>query len=116
MKTIIYSVIAIAVILTICFIVSLIRGKKAGKAIRLTNLILPLIAVLLFVGLFVGGSISRQHLRKELMDMTANTDKRVNKDNRLSVLEKRNNSLSYILGTDEEADRLIKEIKTARKE
>ena len=109
MKTIIYSVIAIAAIMTICFIVSIIRYKKAGKTMRWTNLILPLIALLLFVGLFVGAGISRNNLRKELTEMKENTDKR-NNDSRLTVLEERNNAINLIIGSDKETEVLIKEL------
>ena len=67
MKTILYCVIGIAIVLALCFVVSLVRSKNAGKKLRWTNLVLPLIALLMFVGLFVGSSISRSHLRKELI-------------------------------------------------
>ena len=111
MKAIVYSVIAIAAVLTLCFIVSLIRSKTSGTKLRWTNLILPLMALLLFVGLFVGSVISRNHLRKELVEMKENTEKREERNTRLAAIEKKNNTISYIIGRDEETEVLIEELR-----
>ena len=112
MKTVIVSVIAIAIMLILCFIISLIRSKTKGKKLRWTNLILPLVALLLFVGLFVGGSISRSHIRKELTVMKETKENKTSFDSRLKILESRNDDLNLIIGHDETTESLINEIKT----
>ena len=111
MKTIIICVIAVAITLSLCFIVSLIRSKTLGKKMRWTNLILPLTALLLFVGLFVGGSISRSRLRKELTVMKEAKENRIGFESRLKVLESRNEDLNWIIGRDEATESLLEEIK-----
>lgn len=111
MKTVIYSVIAIAVVLTLCFVVSLIRSKTAGKKLRWTNLILPLAALLLFVGLFVGSGISRSNLRKELTEMKTSTEKKTDNELKIKDLERQNEQLNLIIGSDEETEKLLEEVR-----
>ena len=111
MKTIIYSVIAIAVILTLCFIISLVRWKTTKKEICLTNLILPLIALLLFTGLFIGSSVSRSNIRKELATMKESIEKRDDYGSRLAVIEERNNTISRIIGRDKELEKQIEALR-----
>lgn len=109
MKAIVYCVVGIAIVLTLCFVVSLVRSKTAGKKMRWTNLILPLLALLLFVGLFVGSGISRSNLRRELGEMKENTVKSLDKS-RLTVLEERNKDISLIIGRDKEVEKQIEEL------
>ena len=111
MKTIIIIVLAMAIALTVCFFIGLVRNKRTKKNLRWSNFILPIIALLLFLGLFVGSSISRNSIRNELKDMKENTDKRIDGTSRLSVLEARNNDLSLIIGNDESLESLIEEIR-----
>lgn len=111
MKTVIYSVIAIAVVLTLCFVVSLIRSKTEGKKLRWTNLILPLAALLLFVGLFVGSGISRSNLRKELTEMKTSTEKKTDNELKIKDLERQNEQLNLIIGRDEETEKLLEEVR-----
>ena len=111
MKTVIYSVIAIAVVLTLCFVVSLIRSKTEGKKLRWTNLILPLAALLLFVGLFVGSGISRSNLRKELTEMKTSTEKNTDNELKIKDLERKNEQLNLIIGRDEETEKLLEEVR-----
>ena len=79
---------------------------KTDKKKRLFTLILPLVGLLLFVGLFVGSSISRGNLRKELTEMKDNASKSGNKA-RLAEIEQKNKTISYIIGRDEELELLI---------
>lgn len=111
MKTIIYSVIAIAVMLTLCFIVSLVRNKSTETKMHWTNLILPLVALMLFVGLFIGGSIARSNIRKELVEMKESTEKSVEHRSRLTVLEERNKTISRIIGRDKALEKQIEALR-----
>ena len=83
---------------------------KDKKMKRFFTLILPLSALLLFVGLFVGSGISRSFLRKDLKEMKENTVKRGDVS-RLTVLEERNKKITRIIGRDKELDLLIESIK-----
>lgn len=109
MKALIYSIIIAAIMLTICFLISLIRWKKTKKNQKTTLLILPVCILLLFIALFVGASISRNHIKKELIELKESTDKR-NDDIRLSVLEKKYNDLILVIGRDEATEVLIQEL------
>ena len=82
---------------------------KTEKTKRFFTLILPVIVLLLFVGLFVGSSISRSLLRKELVEMKENTVKRSDAS-RLTVLEERNKRISRIIGRDKKTEILIKDL------
>lgn len=84
---------------------------KTDKKKRLFTLILPLVVLLLFVGLFVGSSISRGNLRKELTEMKDNASKSGNKA-RLAEIEQKNKTISYIIGRDEELEELIEIVKS----
>lgn len=86
---------------------------KTEKTKRFFTLILPLIVLLLFVGLFVGSSISRNFLRKELVEMKENTVKRGNAS-RLTVLEERNKKITRVIGRDKELEKQIEELKSVR--
>ena len=86
---------------------------KTEKTKRLFTLILPLVVLLLFVGLFIGSGISRSFLRKELVEMKENTVKRDNAS-RLAVLEERNNKITRIIGRDKELEKQIEELKSVR--
>ena len=77
---------------------------------RFFTLFLPLSALLLFVGLFVGSGISRSFLRKELVEMKENTAKRSN-ESRLTVLEERNKKITRIIGRDKAIEKQIEELK-----
>lgn len=84
------------------------------KKYRTVTLILPLLVLVMFVGLFVGSSISRSNLRKELAIMKESVGKREDHSSRLTAIEEKNNVISYIIGTDDETERLINEVKNAR--
>ena len=83
---------------------------KTEKTKRFFTLILPLMVLLLFVGLFVGSSISRSLLRKELVDMKENTVKRSD-ESRLTVLEERNKRITRIIGRDKELEKQFEELR-----
>ena len=83
---------------------------KTEKKKRIITLILPLVVLFLFIGLFVGSSINRSLLRKELTEMRENTAKEGNAA-RLSEIEKRNKTIDFIIGRDNETELLIKELK-----
>ena len=86
---------------------------KTEKTKRFFTLILPMIVLLLFVGLFVGSSISRSLLRKELMEMKENTVKRSDAS-RLTVLEERNEKITRIIGRDKELEKEIEALRKVR--
>ena len=69
---------------------------------RFFTLILPLVILFIFVGLFVGSSISRSNLRKELTEMKENAAKREDYSSRLTAIEEKNKTISFIIGRDEE--------------
>jgi hypothetical protein len=83
---------------------------KTEKTKRFFTLILPLMVLLLFVGLFVGSSISRSLLRKELVEMKENTVKRSD-ESRLTVLEERNKRITRIIGRDKELEKQFEELR-----
>ncbi len=84
------------------------------KKYRMVTLVLPLLVLVMFVGLFVGSSISRSNLRKELAIMKESVGKREDHSSRLTAIEEKNKVISYIIGTDDETERLINEMKNAR--
>ena len=84
------------------------------KKYRMVTLVLPLLVLVMFVGLFVGSSISRSNLRKELAIMKESVGKREDHSSRLTAIEEKNKVISYIIGTDDETERLIHEVKNAR--
>ena len=88
-----------------------INPNKSKQNQRIFLLILPVCILLLFISLFVGAGISRNHLRKELVEIKENTDKRGDNKTRLSVLEARNRTITYIIGRDEETEELIEYLK-----
>ena len=83
---------------------------KTEKTNRFFTLILPVTVLLLFVGLFVGSSISRSLLRKELVEMKENTVKRSDAS-RLTVLEERNKRISRIIGRDKALEKQIEALR-----
>lgn len=83
---------------------------KTEKTKRFFTLILPVTVLLLFVGLFVGSSISRSLLRKELVEMKENTVKRSDAS-RLTVLEERNKRISRIIGRDKALEKQIEALR-----
>lgn len=78
---------------------------------RFFTLILPLVILVLFVGLFVGSSISRSNLRKELTEMKENAAKREDYSSRLTAIEEKNKTISFIIGRDEETEKIIEELR-----
>ena len=78
---------------------------------RFFTLILPLVILVLFVGLFVGSSISRSNLRKELTEIKENTAKREDYSSRLTAIEEKNKTISFIIGRDEETEKIIEELR-----
>ena len=83
---------------------------KTDTTKRFLTLILPLTVLFLFVGLFVGSSITRTHMRKELTEMKETFEKREDYGSRLEMLKQRNRTISYIIGSDEEIELLINAI------
>lgn len=107
MKTIGIMVVILAVVLAVCFVVVLLRGRSSKKAMRWTNLILPVAVLLVFVGLFVGESISRSRLKKELASMSSD-----NKDaTRIETIKARNERISWVIGRDSEVESMIHHVK-----
>ena len=90
------------------------NDKRTKKDPKKLLLILPVCILLLFITLFVGASISRNHLRKELIEIKENTDKREDYSSRLRAIEEKNKVISYIIGPDDDTERLINEVKNAR--
>ncbi len=76
MKTIITISIIATILLGICWFLSLIRDKNTKTTARWTNFILPLFVLVMFVSLFVGGSISRNHIKKALVTLSEETTNR----------------------------------------
>ena len=106
MKTVIITTLVTAMLLTLCLTLSVVRNKRTKKERKWTNLIVPASILLLFVGLFVGAGISRNQLRKELIEMKGSSAKR-NNDARLTMLEKKYNDLSLIIGRDRAIEETI---------
>lgn len=112
MKTLIYSVIATIIVLAACFLISLICKTRTKTDQKTTLFTLPLCILLLFISLFVGAGISRNHIKKELEVMRVENNKRyLNDDSRLKKIELRNRNISWIIGPDEE---ITKEIEALR--
>lgn len=84
------------------------------KKYRMITLILPLLVLVMFVGLFVGSSICRSNLRKELATIKESIGKREDYSSRLRAIEEKNKVISYIIGPDDDTERLINEVKNAR--
>ena len=109
------SIIA-AIVLTGCFVYSLIRGKSERRKIRWTNLIVPIIVLLLFVGVFIGGSVRRNGLEKELVELRQqvadSTEDGISEEyqQKFTDLERSNRRISYLLGVDEDLEREIREL------
>ena len=82
------------------------------KKKRLWTLIVPLIVLFLFVGLFVGSGIYRSLLRRELTEMKENPGTKAGYTTRLAEIEERNKQIGYIIGRDEATEQLIEELKT----
>ena len=80
---------------------------------RFFTLILPLVILVLFVGLFVGSSISRSNLRKELTEMKENTDKRDDYGSRLKEIEEKNKVISVIIGRDKDFENQVGLLRSA---
>ena len=103
MKTIGILVILMAVMLAVCFVVVLLCGRGSRKAMRWTNLVLPLAVLLVFVGLFVGEGVSRNRLKKELASMSSD-----GKDaTRIETIKARNEVISWVIGRDSEVEAMI---------
>ena len=112
MKTLLYSVIAATLVLIGCLFVSLIRTKKNKTSLKVTNLLLPICILLLFVGLFTGAGISRHHIKKELTAIQEESLKRhPAEDARLETLKERNREISWIIGEDEELEKWIETLR-----
>ncbi len=84
------------------------------KKYRMVTLILPLLVLVMFVGLFVGSSICRSNLRKELATIKESIGKREDYSSRLRAIEEKNKVISYIIGPDDDTERFINEVKNAR--
>ena len=112
MKALLYSVIAATLVLIGCLIVSLIRTKETKPNRIVTNLLLPLCILLLFIGLFIGAGISRHRIKKELTVMQEESLKcPPANDARLETLNERNREISWIIGTDEELEKWIETLR-----
>ena len=84
---------------------------KNNNLKRFFTRILPLVILVLFVGLFVGSSISRSNLRKELTEMKENAAKREDYSSRLTAIEEKNKTISFIIGRDEGTEKIIEELR-----
>lgn len=86
------------------------RTKKDQKR---PLLILAMLLLLSFVGLFIGASISRSHIKKELTAINEESRLR-NADfqSRLIQLEFRNKKITRIIGKDEELEKWIETLRT----
>lgn len=83
---------------------------KTSKDRKKPILIIALLLLLSFIGLFIGAGISRNHLRKELITLQETIENRTfdnDLDSRLDALEKRNEKLNLIIGEDEEIEKWI---------
>lgn len=111
MKTLVYSVIVATLVLTVCFLVTLFRSKRTKKDQKTTLLVLPVCILLLFIALFVGASVSRNHIKKELAVLKEeNQSRRPIDDSRLKAIEERNREISWIIGEDEELEKWIESL------
>ena len=108
MNTLTIIIIVTAVVLSVCLVVCLVKGKGDRKRLRATNLVLPLLALLLFVGVFVGGGLSRRHIRKELTALQESVGVpgvvKGEDVTRLEELESRNVRLNRLIGRDKEIE------------
>ena len=93
-----------ASLLSLCFVAGLVMGKESRRKLRVTHLVFPLVALLLFVGLFVGEGVRRSDIRKELDRMELQGGDRDGIEERLKVLEQRNREIDRILGRDKELE------------
>lgn len=77
-------------------------------------LILAILLLLSFVGLFIGASISRSYIKKELTAMNNEESRLRNADfqSRLIQLEFRNKKITRIIGKDEELEKWIETLRT----
>ena len=83
---------------------------KTSKDRKKPILIIALLLLLSFIGLFIGAGISRNHLRKELITLQETIENRTfdnDLDSRIDALEKRNEKLNLIIGEDEEIEKWI---------
>ena len=110
MKTLLYSVIVTTLALFGCLLLNLIRSHT--KKSKVTNLLLPICTLLLFIGLFTGAGISRHRIKKELTVMQEESLKRhPSSDSRLETLKERNREISWIIGEDEELEKWIETLR-----
>ena len=86
------------------------NDMKTNKTKRLLTLVLPLTLLFLFVASVVGSGIYRSTLRKELTEMKETTAKRDGFESRLAEIKERNQTISYIIGRDEETEQLIEAV------
>ena len=86
------------------------NDMKTNKTKRLLTLVLPLTLLFLFVALFVGSGIYRSTLRKELTEMKETSAKRDGLETRLTEIKEHNQTISYIIGRDEETEQLIETV------
>jgi hypothetical protein len=85
------------------------RTKKDSKK---PLLILAIILLLSFIGLFVGAKINRDHLKKELIVMLEEKHLRNESfESRLTQLELRNQKITRIIGRDETVEKWIDELR-----
>lgn len=77
-------------------------------------LILAILLLLSFIGLFVGASVSRSHIKKELAAMNNEESRLRNGDfkSRLIQLELRNKKITRIIGKDEKLEKWIEVLRT----
>lgn len=87
---------------------------KTKKDQKRPLLILAMLLLLSFVGLFIGASISRSHIKKELAAMNSEESRLRNADfqSRLIQLEFRNKKITRIIGKDEELEKWIETLRT----
>lgn len=86
------------------------RTKKDSKK---PLLIVAILLLLSFVGLFVGAGISRNQIKKELTVMQDEAKRLHNEDfdGRLTRLELRNRKITRIIGRDETLEKWIADLR-----
>lgn len=82
---------------------------KTAKDQKKPLLIIALLLLLSFVGLFIGAGISRNYLKKELVVIQEEKKNLRNTDfdSRLTQLELRNQKITRIIGKDNEVEKCI---------
>ena len=87
---------------------------RTSKDQKKPLLIIALLFLLSFIGLFIGAGISRNYLKKELVIIQEEKKNLCDTDfdSRLTQLELRNQKITRIIGKDEEVEKWIEVLRT----